>query len=118
MTSPVEFPNDENGDVLRRMQEGGDDLTKCRDIDFSCVFPSQSSAGQFADHFRRAGLKVGVEEGNVEQGLFWDVTVTRYMLPTHAGIAEVEENLAEVAAPLGGRNDGWGCIRQFIREVR
>ena len=48
-----EFPDDENGDVLRRMLRNGDDCTKPRDIDFSVVFPSDSAAVKFADHFER-----------------------------------------------------------------
>jgi Regulator of ribonuclease activity B len=110
------FPDDENGEVLRRMQGDGDDFTKSRDIDFSVVFPSESAAEEFADQFRRSGLKVAVQEWEGERELPWDVTVTRYMLPTHAGITEVEEKLEDVAAPLGGRNDGWGCLRQPVQH--
>lgn len=33
------YPNDPNGDVLRRMEAEGDNLTKPRDIDFTVVFP-------------------------------------------------------------------------------
>ena len=111
-----QFPDDENGEVLRRMQVGGDDFTKPRDIDFSVVFPSESAAGEFADSFRRTGLKVTVEKLDGERKLPWDVTVTRHMLPTHAGITELEETLGDAAASLGGSNDGWGCIRQTIQH--
>ncbi len=111
-----DFPNDENGDVLRRMQQDGDDFTKPRDVDFSVVFPSKSSAEEFADHFRRSGFKVAVQECDGERELPWDVTVTRYMLPTHAEITEVENTLEDAAAPLGGSNDGWGCFRQSVQH--
>jgi hypothetical protein len=116
MTSSVEFPDDDNGDVLRRMQDGGDDFTKPRDIDFSVVFPSESSASEFADHVRLTGLKVAIQESDAELELPWDVTVTRYMLPTHVGITEFEETLGEAAASLEERNDGWGCVRQSIQH--
>ena len=33
----MEFPDDENGDVLRRMAANGDDLTRPRNIDFTVV---------------------------------------------------------------------------------
>jgi len=111
-----EFPDDENGDVLRRMLGGGDDFTKPRDIDFSVVFPSEDAAGQFAGHFGRAGFKVAIQELDGEREMPWDVTITRYMLPTHGGITEFEETLGEAAASLGGLNDGWGCIRQSIQH--
>jgi hypothetical protein len=109
-----DFPEDDNGEVLRHMQQNGDDFTKPRDIDFSVVFASQSAAEEFAEHFRRGGFKIALDELDRDRELPWDVTVTRHMLPTHAGITEVERTLEEVAAPLGGSNDGWGCIRQSV----
>ena len=102
MTSSIEFPDDENGDVLRRMQDGGDDFTKPRDIDFSVVFPSESSAGAFADHFRLTGLKAAIQEWEAERELPWDVTVTRHMLPTHAGITGFEETLGRSGRSFRG----------------
>jgi hypothetical protein len=38
MNLSAEFPKDENGDVLRRMYEGGDNLTQARVIDFCYIF--------------------------------------------------------------------------------
>ena len=107
-----DFPNDENGDALRRMQEGGDDFTKPRDMDFSVVFTSEG----FAEHFRQSGFVMAVEKLDGERDLSWDVTVTRHMLPTHAGITEFKGTLEDLAAPLGGHNDGWDCIRQEIKH--
>lgn len=111
-----DFPHDENGDFLRRMQEGGDDFTKPRDMDFSVVFTSESVAEEFADHFRQSGFVVAIEKLDGERDLPWDVTVTRHMIPTYAGITEFEGTLEDVATPLGGHNDGWGCIRQEIEH--
>jgi len=42
--------------------------------------------------------------------LSWDVVVKKHMLPTNASITAFERELQAVAAPLGGRNDGWGCF--------
>jgi hypothetical protein len=109
-----ELPDDENGDVLRRMLHGGDDLTKARDIDFSVIFPTKSAAEEFADRFRRSGLKVTIHEWDGYREQPWDVTVTRHMLPSHAEITRMEETLEQSATPLGGRNDGWGCISQSV----
>ena len=111
-----DFPDDDNGNVLRRMLRGGDDFAKPRDIDFSIVFPSDSAAKEFGNHFVQLGFKVSVEKSNCEPELPWDVTVTKYMLPTHAGITEFEETLEAVAARFGGRNDGWGCFRQSVQH--
>lgn len=64
----------------------------------------------------KSGFVVTVEKLDGERDLPWDVTVTRHMLPTHAGITEFEETLEDLAAPQGGQNDGWGCIRQEIER--
>jgi Regulator of ribonuclease activity B len=52
------FPNDVNGDVLRRMEARGDDLTRPRNIDFTVVFADAISADQFAEHFLALGYAV------------------------------------------------------------
>jgi hypothetical protein len=43
MATNLEFPKDENGDVLRRMQADGDDLSKARDIDFTVTIRGQTT---------------------------------------------------------------------------
>ncbi len=106
------FPNDDNGRVLRRLQENGDDLTTPRNIDFTVVFPAQAFAEGFADQFRSQGYKVSVEETKSDAELPWDVVVVKRMIPSHKEISEFEDTLSDFAAPLGGRNDGWGCLAQ------
>jgi len=106
----MQFPDDENGDVLRRMQSSGDDLTKSRDIDFTVVFPDESSARQFAAAFGSERYYVPVRHSECVADLPWDVEVRCDMVPDHAAIGAFEERLEALAAPLGGRNDGWGCF--------
>ena len=104
------FPDDDNGHVLRRMHENGDDLTVPRDIEFTVAFPQEGFAATFAEHFRRSGHRATVEETETVPELPWDVVVVRHMIPRHNEISEFEETLSDFASPLGGRNDGWGCL--------
>ena len=106
----VLFPDDENGDVLRRMQAAGDDLSRPREVQFSVVFSTSISAEQFAEHVRGLGYRVSVEFAETVEDYPWDVLVTKKMLPSHAEIAKFEELLQSIASPLNGRNDGWGCF--------
>jgi len=110
--SLLEFPNDDNGDVLRRLQRDGDDLSKSRDVDFTVVFSDQASANHFAKHFEKRGYKVSVEESGCVTQLPWDVLVVNHMVPSHDVITDFEEELQAIADGFGGRNDGWGCIAQ------
>jgi hypothetical protein len=111
---PFDFPNDDNGDVLRRLQRNGDNLTKPRDVDFTVVFATEESAQEFAERFLRHGYKVSVRNSNCVQDLPWDAVVKKHMVPSHSGITQFEEELQEIAESLGGRNDGWGCISQDV----
>lgn len=107
-----EFPDDENGDVLRRMRASGDDLAGARDIEFTVVFSTREAVQEFGDYFHSLGYRISAEESGCVEGLPWDVVVVNHMLPTHSGITEFERELQKIAEPLGGRNDGWGCFEQ------
>jgi hypothetical protein len=108
----VVFPNDENGDVLRRMQAAGDDLSRPRKIEFTVVFSTGISAERFAEHFQCLGYRVSVDFAETVENYPWDVVVTKEMQPSHAEIGNFEILLQSVADPLDGRNDGWGCLSE------
>lgn len=61
---PGSFPDDENGDVLRRMERDGDDLNISRDIDFSVVFPREAEAEEFVMQIRELGVKASLRKSN------------------------------------------------------
>lgn len=104
------LPDDDNGDVLRRMVAKGDDLTRPRNINFSVLFADESSAGEFAEHFRSLGHEVSVKGDYPNQDFPWDVLVVRHMPASHEGITNFESLLQSVADHWGGHNDGWGCF--------
>jgi len=103
------YSDDDNGDVLRRMESHGDDLARPRDIDFTVVFPDENSARMFSSRFERL-YKVSVDFTETAEALPWDVLVVKHMKPEHQEIGDFERVLQGEAEPLGGRNDGWGCI--------
>ena len=106
----MNYPNDDNGDVLRRMEEQGDDLTRARDIDFSVIFEVESAAERFAEHFRTQGFGSSVYFAETMKESPWNVNVVRHMTPSHQEIGDFETTLQKFANTLGGRNDGWGCF--------
>jgi hypothetical protein len=106
----VIHPDDDNGDVLRRMEAKGDDLRQARDIDFTVVFPEEGLAAQFAEHFRGQGYNVSINGDGPAADFPWDVLVVKHMPPDYEEIRNFETALQEVADTLGGRNDGWGCF--------
>lgn len=115
MQPPTDFPADENGNVLRLMVAHGDDLSRARVVDFGHLLPDEASARQMAAAAARLGFTVQVErfdddEAEPDQPAgAWDVTCSREMVPTHAGITSTERQLDALARSFGGRADGWGC---------
>lgn len=102
------FPQDANGDVLRRMLASGDDLSKPRDIEFVHVMTSGSSARKLADAAAKLGYSASVSRA--EDGTDWKTICVSQMVPTHSSITATEEALAKLAKQFGGYADGWGCF--------
>jgi DNA-binding MurR/RpiR family transcriptional regulator len=110
------YPDDDNGNVLRRIAAQGKDLTQARNIDFVIVFAQASLAEQFAEYFRELGYAVSVEDtasfedAEKEDAFPWDVIVVKHMIPTHEGTTDFENLLQSVADGWNGHNDGWGVL--------
>ncbi len=109
MSSPLDFPDDENGDVLRLMVSSGDDLSQPRNVDFEHIFDSLDDAIAFVREVANQtdAVKLSWYDGEAK----WDVCVTRHMIPTHSAIADLEASLDKVAHSHGGKADGWGCMQ-------
>jgi hypothetical protein len=108
MSASSQIPNDENGDVLRRMIKNGDDLSQPRMMDFCYIFPERRQALAFAEIVDDKDLNVCISY-NKERDM-WDAIVKRYMIPTHTDITTFELSLATHAELVGGEADGWGCM--------
>lgn len=103
-----EFPDDENGDVLRRLLSRGDDLASPRIIDFCFIFPERGQALAFAELVDDRDLSVCISFYEARE--IWQVIVKRCMIPTHEQITALELILAHRAESVGGNADGWGCM--------
>ena len=101
-----EFPDDVNGDVLRRMAADGVDLVSPRVMDFEHVFPDEASARRFSAAVAGIVLEVRVRR---ESG-GWGAQCRQRMVPTYAAITASETRLAEIARRFGGFPDGWGSL--------
>jgi regulator of RNase E activity RraB len=105
------IPDDENGEVLKRMVEDGDDLTLARPVEFFHVFADEEQANAFASAAAQLP-SVAVEAPEVDEEdevEVWQVCVIRVMAPSHAAITALESELGALAETHGGFADGWGC---------
>lgn len=105
----MDFPNDANGDALRRLEAAGDDLAVSREIEFAVVFPTKDSAEQFTKRLAELGYEASFELADTIRELPWEVVVVNCMRTCYADIGKFEDLLQNIANPLNGRNDGWGC---------
>ncbi len=108
-------PNEENANVLRRMKEDGDDLTKARDIDFHHLFPNETDAAAFEEFVRSQGYQA--DRDYWEELQAWLTTVQVRMVPTLDEITALESELNEIARSFAGEPDGWGCMEMAAIPV-
>ncbi|WP_153914295.1 ribonuclease E inhibitor RraB [Shewanella sp. TC10] len=99
----MQYPNDENGQVLQSMLERGVNLNRVYEIDFFHLFKDEESAVKMAyevDH-SNDNIKVAIYTNEVSKG--FDVYVSVNMEPTHENITHVETTFAEVAIKTAGK---------------
>ena len=108
MVTEMEFPDDENGDVLRRMKENGDDLNIARNVDFYFKFYDADAARDFVNQEIDTKNGFNFEINQLNDHI--DVVVIKEMVPTYENISNIEENLGDAAICYGGQPDGWGSI--------
>jgi len=108
MDASLQFPGDENGGVLRRMFDDGDDLSEPRMMDFCFAFPERKQALSFAELVDERKLEVCISYYPERE--MWQAIVHRHMIPTHRDITALESDLSVRAERVGGEADGWGCM--------
>lgn len=111
----MQFPMDENGDVLRRMADHGFDFSKPHALEFFAVFSTKEEADSVAAEYvsdHKAGDTLEqVETRPCDQGGM-ELQVTKSMLATHGNITAFENKLAARVAQHDGYLDGWGVLQK------
>ena len=104
----VDYPDDADGDALRRIAASGADISKPMDIDFFVAASKEATAKVVAD--KAAELGYCTEIWFDEEGLSapWTCGCTRLMIPTYPSVIAAQGELDAIARPLGAFTDGWG----------
>jgi Regulator of ribonuclease activity B len=100
----VSWPNDADGDVMRRLSTAGFDFSTpaeidC-DVDFETSPPSQRALQAIAAEFSGATI---VDD--------WVHVPVRAQV-TYALVVSVQARLSARAAPYGGRCESWGVLQE------
>ena len=104
----MDYPNDADGDALRRVVEAGADMSRSMTIDFSVDAPDERAARVIAELVSAHGFdpSISSNEGNAS----WSVYCSKSMLATYEGVVSVQAQLNQLVAPHGGTCDGWGTF--------
>jgi wyosine [tRNA(Phe)-imidazoG37] synthetase (radical SAM superfamily) len=109
----MNYPNDANGDVFRRMEAHGFYFSKEYVVDFHAVMATEEEADQIARMY------VADDEGknefvNIEtkahpkEGM--EVLLSKKMIVSHEAVTKFETILADRVSKLDGYLDGWGVL--------
>lgn len=107
------FPNDENGNVLRELQNKGLDFSIPQKADFFAVFKTKEMAARVATQFMSDSFSYGdivvIETRPAKSGGI-ELEIGVKMLLTHENVSNFEKRFAERVSHEDGYLDGWGVL--------
>ncbi len=107
----TDYPNDADGDALRRLVAGGGDMSKPIDIDFFIAASDEATATEVADKATELGYRTEVcFDDDVGSGDSWTCECSKAMIPTYQAVIAAQAELDAIARPLGAYADGWGTL--------
>jgi hypothetical protein len=102
------YPNDADGDALRRVVSDGNDMSLPMLVDFSVALPDQTAAESFASVVAASGYEASVVFD--KEDATWDCYCTKRMVLSYDGVIAAQSELDEQAGSFGGNCDGWGTF--------
>jgi regulator of RNase E activity RraB len=120
----IPWPDDEDGAVLAQLEASGIDMSLPLEIEFAIAAPDEPAALKIEQAASEAGYQAVacLDEGepddgddidvviDSEFGPSWTVYVRKTIVPTHAAIIQIQQDLDRLASPFGGQSDGWGTM--------
>ncbi len=104
----MDFPNDADGEALRRVVESGSDLSRPMSIDFTIEAPDERTARRIAELVGAEGFDPSISDN--EGRASWSVYCSKFMLATYDGVVAAQAQLNELVGLHGGRCDGWSTF--------
>ena len=104
----TDYPNDDDGDALRRIAESGSDMSQPMLVDFFIAVHDEQMARAVADAVGPKGYAIELDHDDEDDD--WSCCCSREMLLTHDAVVAAQAELQRLAEPLGGEVDGWGTF--------
>jgi len=110
-----DYPDNADGDALRRLLADGSDMSKPMEIEFAMAVPDESAGDAVAERARDLGYEVKVvfdlgEEKVADDPPSWTCYCRRDMIATYNAVIAAQAELDELSRPIGGYADGWGSF--------
>ncbi len=106
----MQFPADDNGQMLAEMAAAGVDLSQVHPVDFFILFEQQNDAERFAKEIAGDELAPQTKLGRCPDTGVWEVLTTVKMVPEHTLLGQTEQYLESIANQYNGYGDGWGIM--------
>lgn len=107
----MQFPDDDNGQMLAAMADAGIDLTQSIEVDFFLVFDDQRDAESALEALSQKDMQGELELNFDEESTKWEVIVCLQMVPEYAALVAKETELNTFAQEFDGISDGWGVMQ-------
>ena len=102
------FPDNADGDALRRLAESGADMTSPMVIDFAVAIPDESTGKAIALKAIEIGYKTSVDQDS--ESSEWTCHCSKAMFATYEDVLNCQLELDKIAVAFGGFVDGWGAF--------
>lgn len=107
----MQFPDDDNGQMLAAMAEAGIDLSRELEVDFFLVFEDKRDAESALEELSQSDQAGELELNFDEESNQWEVIVCVPMVPEYDALVAKETQLNAFAQQFDGISDGWGVMQ-------
>lgn len=102
-----QFPNDADGDALRKIQASGSDMSKPHVLDFYLCFNDETTAKKVA---QMIPSPAEIHEVSQEDDGRWTCFCKATLIPTYDAVVKLDRLLDKFCQDFGGEYEGWGSF--------
>lgn len=118
----MNYPNDDDGAVLKLLADHGVDMSAPMKLEFAVLCADETAALRIEKALQEAGYsaEASYNEGELEDDEemteeneefwpSWSVIALITMVPEYSEIVRIQQELNRLSNLLGGKSDGWGA---------
>ena len=103
-----DYPNDADGDTLRRIANDGVDMTKPLMVEFHVSVPDAEEAQKIERLIGNVGFCCKRNYDDIDNE--WLVICSKEMVPSYENVVSTQKMLAELVSAQDAQLAGWGAL--------